>query len=76
MILKILHTPLTDVVVTLPFAVSNFSIKTLKELEAGAGPDYVVPAINQVELSPDLPQTELLEYCKEKGIHVTAWSPL
>ncbi|KAL7411820.1 Aldo/keto reductase [Mrakia frigida] len=56
--------------------VSNFSIKTLEELASKAGDDYVVPAINQVELSPDLPQNELLAYCREKGIHVTAWSPL
>ena len=60
----------------LSLLVSNFSIKTLKELEEKAGADWVVPAVNQVELTPDLPQTDLLAYCKQKGIHVTAWSPL
>ncbi|KAF9967259.1 hypothetical protein BGZ70_010218 [Mortierella alpina] len=29
-----------------------------------------------VELHPENPQWELLEFCKDKGIHVTAYSPL
>ena len=52
--------------------VSNFSIQKLTMLD-GAG---VVPAVNQVEMHPFLPQEELLQYCASRGIHVTAYSPL
>ncbi|KAJ8690294.1 hypothetical protein PTI98_011734 [Pleurotus ostreatus] len=52
--------------------VSNFSIKTLEELLKTA---KVVPSVNQIELHPYLAQTELVEYCKSKGIVVTAYAP-
>ncbi|KAK7031640.1 Aldo/keto reductase [Favolaschia claudopus] len=57
--------------------VSNFSIKTLEQLLKTA---KIVPAVNQVELElfarmhPYLAQTELVEYCRERGIVVTAYS--
>ncbi|KAK9457116.1 NADP-dependent oxidoreductase domain-containing protein [Dipodascopsis uninucleata] len=53
--------------------VSNFSIKTLEELLPTT---TVVPAVNQVELHPMLPQIELVEYMAKKGIHCTCYSPL
>ncbi|PFH47760.1 hypothetical protein AMATHDRAFT_77044 [Amanita thiersii Skay4041] len=53
--------------------VSNFSIKTLDELLAHA---QVVPAVNQVEAHPCLPQHELLVFCRERGIQMTAYSPV
>ncbi|TDL29124.1 Aldo/keto reductase [Rickenella mellea] len=53
--------------------VSNFSIKTLEQLLPHA---KVIPAVNQVELHPALQQPELLAYCKSKGIHLTAYTPL
>ncbi|KAJ7125044.1 Aldo/keto reductase [Mycena epipterygia] len=53
--------------------VSNFSIKTLEELLAQCS---VVPATNQVELHPCLPQDDLKAYCEAKGILLTAYSPL
>lgn len=53
--------------------VSNFTVKKLKELLAVA---TVKPANNQVELHPFLPQKQLLQFCAEQGITVTAYSPL
>ncbi|TFY74824.1 hypothetical protein EWM64_g9188 [Hericium alpestre] len=52
--------------------VSNFSIKNLEKLLTTA---KIVPAVNQVELHPALAQTELLEYCKAKGILLAAYTP-
>lgn len=55
--------------------VSNFSIKNLKKLFAS--PNFkVVPATNQVETHPYLPQPELLAFCREHGILLEAYSPL
>ena len=53
--------------------VSNFTVDHLKELMEKTD---VVPAVNQVEFSPYLYQKELLEFCKEKGIVLEAYSPL
>ncbi len=36
----------------------------------------VIPAINQIEVHPGYQQTEVVEFCKQKGILVEAWSPL
>ena len=36
----------------------------------------VVPAINQIELHPLLSQKPLRDYCKDKGIHIQAYSPI
>ncbi|BGP16174.1 hypothetical protein JCM10213_001390 [Rhodosporidiobolus nylandii] len=53
--------------------VSNFSIPFLDELLKTA---KVVPAANQVELHPYLPQHELIDYLKERNIVAQAYSPL
>ena len=53
--------------------VSNFGISRLDQLIAESG---AVPAVNQVELHPYNPQDALLAYCRDKGVHVTAYSPL
>ncbi len=36
----------------------------------------IKPAVVQVEAHPHLPETELLEFCKEKGIVLLAFAPL
>lgn len=53
--------------------VSNFSVSKLKELLAGA---RLKPEMNQVELHPYLQQPQMLEFCRQSGIHLTAYSPL
>jgi len=53
--------------------VSNFSKAQIERvIEAGT----IVPATNQVECHPQLPQNELIEWCRSKGITITAYSPL
>lgn len=55
--------------------VSNFSIKQLQQLMDS--PNFkIVPAINQCELHPRLPQDELVQWCHSKGIYMEAYSPL
>jgi len=53
--------------------VANFSVPFLKELLSKA---TIIPAVNQIENHPSLPQQEIVDFCKEKGIHITAYSPL
>lgn len=53
--------------------VSNYTVRHLKQLKKYA---TVMPAVNQVELHVYLQQPELLEYCKQEGIVVEAYSPL
>lgn len=55
--------------------VSNFSINNLKEI-LDSDEKLLVPAVNQIEIHPQLPQTELIDFCKSKGIVVEAYSPL
>ncbi|KAL9246456.1 hypothetical protein vseg_019988 [Gypsophila vaccaria] len=58
---------------TKAIGVSNFTRKKLEQLLATA---TIPPAVNQVEVNPTWQQKELIEYCKTKGIVVTAYSPL
>ncbi|KAJ8471878.1 hypothetical protein OPV22_026221 [Ensete ventricosum] len=53
--------------------VSNFTRKKIAELLQIA---KIPPAVNQVELNPVWQQKNLIEFCKQNGIHVIAYSPL
>ncbi|KAK0483084.1 NADP-dependent oxidoreductase domain-containing protein [Armillaria luteobubalina] len=53
--------------------VSNFNIEQLEGIIKATG---VVPVANQIEAHPYLPQDDLVKYCNEKKIHITAYSPL
>src|SRR6056297_646097 len=53
--------------------VSNFSIKKLRDLISKT--DHA-PEMNQIELHPYLQQNDMLDYCNDNNILVTAYSPL
>lgn len=53
--------------------VANYSVRFLETLLPHVS---VVPAVNQIENHPYLPQQDIVDFCREKGIHVTAYSPL
>ncbi|KAK6459746.1 aldo/keto reductase [Scheffersomyces xylosifermentans] len=55
--------------------VSNFTKKKLERLLSDPEVD-VVPAVNQIEAHPLLPQPELYDYLKEKNIVIESYSPL
>jgi alcohol dehydrogenase (NADP+) len=52
---------------------SDISLKELLPIYESA---RIRPAVVQVEAHPYLPETELLEFCKEKGIVLLAFAPL
>lgn len=53
--------------------VSNYEVEHLKEMEGYA---KVTPAVNQIERHPFYQQEDTTDYCEEKGIVVTNYSPL
>ncbi|KAK4395523.1 protein REDOX 2 [Sesamum angolense] len=55
------------------YCVSNYSCAKLSTLLENA---TIPPAVNQVELNVAWQQQKLMEFCKDKGIHVCAFSPL
>ncbi len=52
---------------------SDITLEALKPVYDAA---RIKPAVVQVESHPYLPETELLEYCKERGIVLLAFAPL
>ncbi|KAJ1984243.1 hypothetical protein H4R33_004447 [Dimargaris cristalligena] len=53
--------------------VSNFNIAQLTTLLAAA---EIPPAVNQVEVHPYNQNQKLIDFCKSKGIEVTAYCPI
>ena len=53
--------------------VSNFQAHHLRRLHAQSD---IPPAVNQIEVSPYLTQSELRQFCAEHQIAIEAWSPL
>ena len=53
--------------------VCNHHEEHLLELEKTA---TIMPMINQIECHPHLQQNELIAFCKERDIAITAWSPI
>lgn len=53
--------------------VSNFSIEHLQNLQENAN---IVPAVNQILFHPGVMQQELVDYCRNAGIVIEAYSPL
>jgi len=53
--------------------VSNFPVILLQELLSQA---KVKPAVNQCEAHPYLQNKNLVKYCKARGVHFQAYSPL
>lgn len=53
--------------------VSNFSVVHLERLRDETG---LLPAVNQVELHPRFPQTELVDWHAANGIVTESWAPL
>lgn len=58
---------------TKAIGVCNFQIHHLERLLADA---EIVPAVDQVEFHPLLTQRDLLQFCRNQGIQLEAWSPL
>jgi alcohol dehydrogenase (NADP+) len=53
--------------------VSNFSKEKVRRVLEIA---QVKPEMNQVEMHPYLQQWDLVRYCRQNGLHMTAYSPL
>lgn len=53
--------------------VSNFSVTAILDILSYA---KIKPSINQIELHPYNPQTQLVKFCQYHNIQITAYSPL
>lgn len=53
--------------------VSNFNSEQIGRLLSAA---HIAPAVNQVECSPQINQTQLTRFCRERNIAVTGFCPL
>ncbi|MQX35660.1 aldo/keto reductase [Roseospira navarrensis] len=64
---------LVDAGLTRHIGVSNFGIAKLKTVMEGA---RIRPEMNQIELHPYLQQPEMVAFCRDAGLHLTAYAPL
>ena len=64
---------LVDIGAVRAIGVSNFSVKKLKHILSFC---KIKPAVCQVEIHPYWLQKEIIEFCEQNKIHVTAYSPL
>ena len=64
---------LVDIGAVRAIGVSNFSVKKLKHILSFC---KIKPAVCQVEIHPYWRQKEIIEFCEQNKIHVTAYSPL
>ncbi|KAH8833232.1 Aldo/keto reductase [Flagelloscypha sp. PMI_526] len=53
--------------------ISTFGVRQMEELLL---PDVPIPAISQIDLHPFMTRTDVVAFCKEKGIQLEAWAPL
>lgn len=53
--------------------VSNFMLPQIQALLETA---EIIPAVNQIEFHPGYTQQEVVDFCKEQGIAIEAWSPI
>jgi diketogulonate reductase-like aldo/keto reductase len=58
---------------TRDIGVSNYSVEQIEELIRSTGE---TPAVNQIEWSPFGWSDEMLDYCRQRGIVIQAYSPL
>src|SRR5271154_5443726 len=65
--------PLVDHGKCRAIGLSDITLDALRPIYESA---RIKPAVVQVESHPYLPETELLEYCKQKGIVLLAFAPL
>jgi len=52
---------------------SNFNKAQTEDILKAA---KIKPAVNQIESNPFIPQVDLINFCKNNGIEITAYSPL
>lgn len=51
---------------------SNFNSKQVEKILNSA---TIKPVMNQIEVNPNLNQKQLIKFCRERGIEITAYSP-